>query len=154
MNQRAISRRRPSGTDGSDFSYHMVIDSSTLSSSPFPSTPMFHLNLLKFNYCELSGRIHKSCKGKVPSRQIDLRSGRKRSRSYLLKFYAFGSLMLILLSVAHLAMSNLSLETFQNFTSLDTLKVVVVLLGFVVQLFAIGTTISLINNIAPPKRAL
>ncbi|MCD9646120.1 hypothetical protein HAX54_035672 [Datura stramonium] len=43
--------------------------------------------------------------------------------------------------------------TFPNFTSLDTLKIAAVLLGFVVQLFAIGTTISLINNMAPPKRA-
>uniref|UniRef100_M1CPP1 Uncharacterized protein n=1 Tax=Solanum tuberosum TaxID=4113 RepID=M1CPP1_SOLTU len=83
MNQRAVARGRSSGTDGCDFSYRMVVDSSTLSSSPFPSTPMFHLNLLKFNYCELSGRIHKSCKGKVPSRQIDLRSD-------FPKFYKFG----------------------------------------------------------------
>ncbi|KAG5574669.1 hypothetical protein H5410_054803 [Solanum commersonii] len=67
--------------------------------------------------------------------------GRKKSQSNFLKFYVFGSSMAILLSA------------FQNFTSLETLKIAAVLLGFVVQLFVIGTTISLIKNMAPPKRA-
>ncbi|PHT86328.1 hypothetical protein T459_08434, partial [Capsicum annuum] len=79
--------------------------------------------------------------------------GRKKSRSSFLKFYVVGSSMAILLSVAYLAMSNLQLESFQNFTSLETLKVAAVLLGFLVQLFAIGTTVSLVKNMAPPKRA-
>ncbi|KAH0702500.1 hypothetical protein KY285_016778 [Solanum tuberosum] len=89
MNQRAVARGRPSGTDGCDFSYRMVVDS----------------------------RYTKVAKAK--------------SRLAKLIFA----------------------QTFQNFTSLDTLKVDAVLLGFVVQLFAIGTAISLINNMAPPKRA-
>ncbi|MCD9646115.1 hypothetical protein HAX54_035667 [Datura stramonium] len=41
--------------------------------------------------------------------------GRKRSRSNFLKFYVFGSSLSILLSVAYLAMSNLSLETAHDF---------------------------------------
>lgn len=79
--------------------------------------------------------------------------GRKKSRSSFLKFYVFGSSMAILLAVAYLAMSNLQLEALQNLTSLETLKTVAVLLGFVVQLFVIGTAVSLIKNMAPPKRA-
>ncbi|CAN4114420.1 unnamed protein product [Withania somnifera] len=79
--------------------------------------------------------------------------GRKKSRSNFLKFYVFGSSMAILLSVAYLAMNNLQLEAFQNITSLETLKIAAVLLGFLIQLFVIGTTISLIKNMAPPKRA-
>ncbi|KAK4367169.1 hypothetical protein RND71_015049 [Anisodus tanguticus] len=80
--------------------------------------------------------------------------GRNRSRSNFLKFYIFGSSMSILLSVAYLAMSNLSLEVrFFKILQVWRLKIAVVLLGFVVQLFAIGTAVSLVKNMAPPKRA-
>ncbi|XP_059304949.1 uncharacterized protein LOC132056677 [Lycium ferocissimum] len=166
MNQRSAANRRPSGTDGSDFSYRMVVDSrytkvakakSRLSKLIF-SQVVTQLMIAANVFVSLSKKESPN-RVSVSSLAIGLISvlagelGRKRSRSNFLKFYVFGSSMSILLSVAYLAMNNLSLETFQKISSLETLKIAAVLLGFVVQLFVVGTTISLINNMAPPKRA-
>ncbi|KAK4734348.1 hypothetical protein R3W88_008609 [Solanum pinnatisectum] len=166
MNQRAVVRGRPSGTDGSDFSYRMVVDSRYTKVAKAKSCLAKLIFAQVVTQLIVAANVFVSLIKKESPSRVSVSSlavgsvsimagelGRKRSRSYFLKFYAFGSSMSILLSVAYLAMSNLSLETFQNYTSLDTLKVAAVLLGFVVQLFAIGTTISLINNMAPPKRA-
>ncbi|KAK4359783.1 hypothetical protein RND71_022012 [Anisodus tanguticus] len=166
MNQRAAVRGRPTGTDGSDFSYRMVVDSrytkvakakSRLAKLIFAQV-VTQLMIAANVFVSLS-RKESPDKVSVSSLAIGFVSvvagelGRKRSRSNFLKFYIFGSSMAILLSVAYLAMRNLSLEAFQTFTSLETLKLAAVLLGFVVQLFAIGTTVSLIKNMALPKRA-
>uniref|UniRef100_M1C7S7 Uncharacterized protein n=1 Tax=Solanum tuberosum TaxID=4113 RepID=M1C7S7_SOLTU len=167
MNQRSAVRGRPSGTDGSDFSYRMVVDSRYTKVAKAKSRlakliivqgyfPVFEVGfkqVLKLMVSR-SSSLHEVCLVWFTSASGVYRvQGRKKSRSNFLKFYVFGSSMAILLSVAYLAMSNLQLEAFQNFTSLETLKIAVVLLGFVVQLFVIGTTISLIKNMAPPKRA-
>ncbi|WMV53654.1 hypothetical protein MTR67_047039 [Solanum verrucosum] len=192
MNQRSAVRGRPSGTDGSDFSYRMVVDSRYTKVAKAKSRlakliivqgyfPVFEVGfkqVLKLMVSR-SSSLHEVVtqlmiaanvfvslsKNESPDRVsvvslgigfvsvVAGELGRKKSRSNFLKFYVFGSSMAILLSVAYLAMSNLQLEAFQNFTSLETLKIAVVLLGFVVQLFVIGTTISLIKNMAPPKRA-
>ncbi|CAN4114421.1 unnamed protein product [Withania somnifera] len=166
MNQRATARGRPSGTDGSDFSYRMVVD------SRYTKVAKAKSRLAKLIFAQVVTQlmiaanvfISLSKKGSpdrvsVSSLAISFVSvvagelGRKKSRSNFLKFYVFGSSMAILLSVAYLAMNNLQLEAFQNITSLETLKIAAVLLGFLIQLFVIGTTISLIKNMAPPKRA-
>ncbi|KAG5574973.1 hypothetical protein H5410_055107 [Solanum commersonii] len=192
MNQRSAVRGRPSGTDGSDFSYRMVVDSRYTKVAKAKSRlakliivqgyfPVFEVGfkqVLKLMVSR-SSSLHEVVtqlmiaanvfvslsKNESPNRVLVVslgigfvsvvagELGRKKSRSNFLKFYVFGSSMAILLSVAYLAMCNLQLEAFQNFTSLETLKIAVVLLGFVVQLFVIGTTISLIKNMAPPKRA-
>ncbi|KAJ8551532.1 hypothetical protein K7X08_021547 [Anisodus acutangulus] len=166
MNQRAAVIGRPTGTDGSDFSYRMVVDSrytkvakakSRLAKLIFAQV-VTQLMIAANVFVSLS-RKESPDKVSVSSLAIGFVSvvagelGRKRSRSNFLKFYIFGSSMAILLSVAYLAMRNLSLEAFQTFTSLETLKLAAALLGFVVQLFAIGTTVSLIKNMALPKRA-
>ncbi|OIT02089.1 PREDICTED: protein jagunal homolog 1-like [Nicotiana attenuata] len=166
MNQRAAGRGRPSGTDGSDFSYRMVVDSRYTKVAKAKSRLAKLIFAQAVTQLMIAANVFISLSKKespdrvsVSSLSIGLVSllagelGRKRSRSNFLKFYVFGSSMAILLSVAYLAMSNLSLEAFQHFTSLETLKIAAVLLGFVVQFFAIGTTISLIKNMAPPKRA-
>ncbi|KAK4350747.1 hypothetical protein RND71_030060 [Anisodus tanguticus] len=166
MNRRAAASGRPSGTDGSDFSYRMVVD------SRYTKVAKAKSRLAKLIFAQvvtqlmIAANVFVSLSKKESPDKVSVSSlaigfvsvlagelGQKRSRSNFLKFYVFGSSMSILLSVAYLAMSNLSLETFPSFTSLDTLKIASVLLGFVVQLFAVGTTISLINNMAPPKRA-
>ncbi|OIS97055.1 PREDICTED: protein jagunal homolog 1-like [Nicotiana attenuata] len=166
MNQRAGGRGRPSGTDGSDFSYRMVVD------SRYTKVAKAKYRLAKLIFAQavtqlmIAANVFISLSKKESRDRVSVSSlaiglvsilagelGRKRSRSNFLKFYVFGSSMAILLPVAYLAMSNLSLEAFQNFTSLETLKIAAVLLGFVVQFFVIGTTISLIKNMAPPKRA-
>ncbi|KAF3651514.1 hypothetical protein FXO38_16570 [Capsicum annuum] len=166
MNQRTAVRGRPSGTDGSDFSYRMVVD------SRYTKVAKAKSRLAKLIFAQVVTQLMMAAnvfvslsKNESPDRVLVSslaigfvtivagELGRKKSRSNFLKFYVFGSSMSILLSVACLAISNLQLEAFQNFTSLETLKVAAVLLGFVVQLFAIGTTVSLIKNMAPPKRA-
>ncbi|PHU00156.1 hypothetical protein BC332_29943 [Capsicum chinense] len=166
MNQRTADRGRPSGTDGSDFSYRMVVD------SRYTKVAKAKSRLAKLIFAQVVTQLMMAAnvfvslsKNESPDRVLVSslaigfvtivagELGRKKSRSNFLKFYVFGSSMSILLSVACLAISNLQLETFQNFTSSETLKVAAVLLGFVVQLFAIGTTVSLIKNMAPPKRA-
>ncbi|KAK6775156.1 hypothetical protein RDI58_026157 [Solanum bulbocastanum] len=136
MNQRSAVRGRPSGTDGSDFSYRMVVVTQLMI-----ATNVF-VSLSK-NESPDGVSVVSLVIGfvSVVARELC----RKKSRSNFLKFYVFGSSMAILLSVVYLAMSNLQLEAFQNFTSLETLKIAAVLLGFVVQLFVIGTTISLIK---------
>ncbi|XP_059307752.1 uncharacterized protein LOC132059218 [Lycium ferocissimum] len=166
MNQRAAVRGRPSGTDGSDFSYRMVVD------SRYTKVAKAKSRLAKLIFAQvvtqlmIAANVFISLSKKESPDRVSIFSlaigfvsvvagelGRKKSRSNFLKFYVFGSSMAILLSMACLAINNLSLEAFQDFTSLETLKIAVVLLGFVVQLFAIGTTVSLIKNMAPPKRA-
>ncbi|MCD7460802.1 hypothetical protein HAX54_044438 [Datura stramonium] len=166
MNQRTSVRGRPSGTDGSDFSYRMVVD------SRYTKVAKAKSRLAKLIFAQvvtqlmIAANVFISLSKKESPDRVFISSfaigfvsvvagelGRKKSRSNFLKFYVFGSSMAILLSVAHLATSNLQLEAFQNFTSLETLKIAAVLLGFVVQLFAIGTTVSLVKNMAPPKRA-
>ncbi|XP_060203417.1 uncharacterized protein LOC132631737 [Lycium barbarum] len=166
MNQRSAANRRPSGTDGSDFSYRMVVD------SRYTKVAKAKSRLAKLIFAQvvtqlmIAANVFVSLSKKESPDRVSVSSlaiglisvlagelGRKRSRSNFLKFYVFGSSMSILLSVAYLAMNNLSLETFQKISSLETLKIAPVLLGFVVQLFVVGTTISLINNMAPPKRA-
>ncbi|KAG5616649.1 hypothetical protein H5410_016473 [Solanum commersonii] len=128
MNQRAVARGRPSGTDGSDFSYHMVID------SRYTKVAKAKSRLAKLIFAQvvtqliIAANVFVLLIKKEPPNRVSVSSlavgfvsilagelGRKRSRSYLLKFYAFGSSMLILLSVAYLAMSNLSLEVWLNF---------------------------------------
>ncbi|KAM3282764.1 protein jagunal 1 [Capsicum chacoense] len=166
MNQRTAVRGRPSGTDGSDFSYRMVVD------SRYTKVAKAKSRLAKLIFAQVVTQLMMAAnvfvslsKNESPYRVLVSslaigfvtivagELGRKKSRSNFLKFYVFGSSMSILLSVACLGISNLQLEAFQNFTSLETLKVAAVLLGFVVQLFAIGISVSLIKNMAPPKRA-
>ncbi|KAM3360127.1 protein jagunal 1 [Capsicum galapagoense] len=166
MNQRTAVRGRPSGTDGSDFSYRMVVD------SRYTKVAKAKSRLAKLIFAQVVTQLMMAAnvfvslsKNESPDRVLVSslaigfvtivagELGRKKSQSNFLKFYVFGSSMSILLSVACLAISNLQLEAFRNFTSLETLKVAAVLLGFVVQLFAIGTTVSLIKNMAPLKRA-
>ncbi|CAN4081310.1 unnamed protein product [Withania somnifera] len=146
MNQRATSRGRPFGTDGSDFSYRMVV----------VSIAKAKCRLAKLIFAQKKGSPDRVLVSSLAIGFVSVVAGelgRKKSRSNFLKFYVFGSSMAIVLSVAYLATNNLQLEAFQTITSLETLKIAAVLLGFVIQLFVIGTTISIIKNMALPKRA-
>ncbi|PIN16001.1 hypothetical protein CDL12_11347 [Handroanthus impetiginosus] len=84
--------------------------------------------------------------------------GRKRSRVNLLKLYLFGSSVAALVSVACLLTSEKSIEIIEDLSrwetsKLELFKIAAVLLGAVIQIFAVGVTTSLIRNMAPPKRA-
>ncbi|XP_016565597.1 protein jagunal homolog 1 isoform X2 [Capsicum annuum] len=125
MNQRTAIRGRPSGTDGSDFSYRMVVD------SRYTKVAKAKSRLAKLIFSQVVTQLMIAAnvfvslsKNESPDR-ISVSSlvigfvsivagelGRKKSRSSFLKFYVVGSSMAILLSVAYLAMSNLQLEDF------------------------------------------
>ncbi|KAH0775669.1 hypothetical protein KY290_007080 [Solanum tuberosum] len=133
MNQRSAVRGRPSGTDGSDFSYRMVVDS-TYTKVAKAKSRLAKLIIVQFiarglpsvvylyELLHWSGvylvqeRVESPDRVSVVSLVIGFVSvvagelGRKKSRSNFLKFYVFGSSMAILLSVAYLAMSNLQSE--------------------------------------------
>ncbi|KAL6531233.1 hypothetical protein OROHE_014302 [Orobanche hederae] len=152
MSQRKSVNGRPSGTDGSDFSYRMVVDSTgfiqflaalvlllstlegaTLDRLSVSSSVIFFVSLLL-------GEI-----------------GRKRSRVNFLKLYLFGSSVAILMSVVCLIKSGKATEIIKDLSRWETsrfelFKIATVLLGLLVQIFAFGVSTSLIHNMAPPKR--
>ncbi|KAG7980691.1 hypothetical protein I3843_05G195500 [Carya illinoinensis] len=76
----------------------------------------------------------------------------------LLKIYMVGSSTTILLWLACLFKSNFMLEVIRDPSKWETkklelLETSLVLFGFLVQVFTIGTATSLIGNMSPPKRA-
>ncbi|KAI8030585.1 hypothetical protein LOK49_LG01G01321 [Camellia lanceoleosa] len=174
MQQRkpTIGNGRPSGTDGSDFSYRMVVDSrytkvakgkSRLSALIFIQAIVQLVGLLNFL---LSIPKEESLDMlAVSSIVISFLSlligelGRRRSRVNFLKFFMFASSIAILISIACAARSNVLVEVIQDTSQWEVNKFELVriagapLLGLLVQIFAISTTISLIQNMSPSKRA-
>ncbi|CAH9130530.1 unnamed protein product [Cuscuta epithymum] len=135
MHQRtSTASGRPSGTDGSDYSFRMVVD------SRYQKVAKGKSQLLKIIFIQLCAE------------------GRKRSRSNFLKLYVFGSSIAVLFPATCFAMSQNTLEVLQTFNSLlpphiEVLKIAAIILGFLVQIFSVATTVSLICNMALPKRA-
>lgn len=163
---------RPSGTDGSDFSYRMVVDSrytkvargkSRLSALILIQAVVQFVGALTVLY-SVSKEQKTLDTLDVSSVSICFISfiigklGQKRSRVNFLKFYMFASSIGILLSLACVIKSNLLLEVIQDLSSWDArkfefFKIGGVLVGLLVQLFSVITTVSLIGNMSPPKRA-
>lgn len=84
--------------------------------------------------------------------------GLRRTRASLLKFYMVGSSVATFFSIASVAKENLILEVVQNPRNWEAKKVELlettrILLGQLIQIFTIGTVISLLGNMSPPKRA-
>nr|GMD85896.1 protein jagunal homolog 1-like [Ipomoea batatas]GMD92792.1 protein jagunal homolog 1-like [Ipomoea batatas]GME08213.1 protein jagunal homolog 1-like [Ipomoea batatas] len=172
MHQRtSAASRRPSGTDGSDFSYRMVVDSryqkvakgkSRLSKIIFiQAIVQLIIAASTFLAAAKTETLDGCAFSSVALGFISIISGelgRKRSRSNFLKFYVLGSSAAIILPAACFARSHNLLEVVQNFNSmlppnLEVVKITATILGFVIQIFSIATTVSLIHNMAPPKRA-
>ncbi|KAK6145591.1 hypothetical protein DH2020_022411 [Rehmannia glutinosa] len=156
MSQRKSVNGRPSGTDGSDFSYRMVgfiqflaavviflptLEGGTLDRLSVSSSIILFISLL-------IGEL-----------------GRKRSRVNFLKLYLFGSSVAALISIVCLLKSEKTTEVLfvlaiikdlsrWETSKFELFKIAVVLLGTLVQIFAVSVTTSLIHNMAPPKRAL
>ncbi|KAF5450685.1 hypothetical protein F2P56_031016 [Juglans regia] len=170
MQQRKSASGRPSGTDGSDFSYRMVVDSryqkvasgkSRLSSLIFTQaviqligTVCTVLSISKEDPDRIA--IFAIAVGFVSLILGEL--GQRRSRVGLLKIYMVGSSTTILLWLACLSKSNFMLELIRDPSKWETkklelLETALVLFGFLVQVFTIGTATSLISNMSPPKRA-
>ncbi|KAI6684088.1 hypothetical protein NL676_030001 [Syzygium grande] len=82
--------------------------------------------------------------------------GRRRSRVNFLEFYIVAAAAVILLSIACLVKGDLKLEDILNVhvkvRKFEFLEATSVLLGLLVQVFAVKTTVSLISNMSPPKR--
>ncbi|XAR71803.1 hypothetical protein NMG60_11018230 [Bertholletia excelsa] len=173
MQQRkpAIVNGRPSGTDGSDFSYRMVVDSrytkvakgkSRLSALIFTQAIIqlvgsvsFLLPMLKEETADKLV-VYYTVIGFLSLLIGEL--GRKRSREGFLKFYMFSSTLAILIAIAYIGRSSFLVEILQDPSQwqrnkFELLKIAGVLLGFLLQIFSISTTISLIHNMSPPKRA-
>lgn len=171
MSQRKSISGRPSGTDGSDFSYRMVVDSryqkvaqgkSRLSALIFTQAFIRILEAAILFLSTPKGEpLNRFC---VSSSIFSFISfligelGRKRSRSTLLKLYLFGSSIATLVSVAFLIKSEKLFELIESSSKWESsaikiFKVAAVLFGVAVQIFAIVVTSSLMSNMAPPKRA-
>ncbi|XP_027077601.1 uncharacterized protein [Coffea arabica] len=170
MHQRGPGSGRPSGTDGSDFSYRMVVDSRYKKVAEYKSrlsvlifTQAIIQLLAAVNVFLSTTKTEELDKIAVSSSVICFISlfigelGRKRSRASFLKLYMLGSSIAVLISTANLSRSAYVVQVIKDFSSwgtsmLELSKVATGLLGFVVQLYTISTTTSLIRNMAPPKR--
>lgn len=168
MQQRKAGR--PSGTDGSDFSYRMVVDSryTKVAKGKSRLKALIFIQGI-FQLIELLYVVLPISKGKDPnilaasSSVIGLISlligelGRRRSRAGFLRFYLAMSTIAVLLSI-FCAVSSRTLEVIQNPAEWETKKfelteTSVLLLGLLVQMFTISTVTSLISNMSPPKKA-
>ncbi|XP_042051173.1 uncharacterized protein LOC121796376 [Salvia splendens] len=171
MSQRKSVNGRPSGTDGSDFSYRMVVDSryqrvaegkSRLSKLIFIQGFIQLLAaVIVFLPTVEGGALDRLSVSSIVIFFISLligELGRKRSRASLLKLYLFGSSVAVIISVVSVLQSKNSLEVIKDLSrwaasKLEVSHIGVVSLGLVAQVFAFVVTTSLIHNMAPPKRS-
>ncbi|XP_071732697.1 uncharacterized protein [Rutidosis leptorrhynchoides] len=171
MQQRNSGNRRPSGTDGSDFSYRMVVDNrytkvangkSSLSKILIIQAVVLFVGVLDMLFTLLTKQPYDTLA--VASTSITFISiiigelGRKRSKANLLKLYVAASTIGVLGSIVAVFLSNIQLKVFNDPSIWETekitlLKIACVSLGLFVQIFSAATTISLIGNMSPPKRA-
>ncbi|KAL5569889.1 hypothetical protein UlMin_026464 [Ulmus minor] len=170
--QRKSTSGRPSGTDGSDFSYRMVVDSRYQRVAQGKSR--LHALILVQAIIQIIGVLYTflwTSGGKEGPDRISISAGAvglisliigelglRRTRASLLKFYMVGSSVATFLSIASVAKENLILEVVQNPSNWEAKKVELlettrILLGLLIQIFTFGTVISLLRNMSPPKRA-
>ncbi|KAM3730400.1 hypothetical protein ACB098_12G084700 [Castanea mollissima] len=160
MQQRKSAFGRPSGTDGSDFSYRMVVDSRYQKVAKGKSPVIHSIGAV---YTFLTTLKEGPDRLAISTIVIGFLSfiigelGQRRSRVSFLKVYTVASTAATLLWIAYVAKSNFALEVIQDpsnwekykFELLETARI---LIGLLIQIFTIGTTISLIGNMSPPKR--
>ncbi|XP_056158949.1 uncharacterized protein LOC115690966 isoform X2 [Syzygium oleosum] len=151
MQQRRSSTGRPSGTDGSDFSYRMVVDSRYQKVAQGRSRLRALISIQAV--IQLMGAVHlvlSISNGNVPS-PLAISSlamallslivgelGQRRSRVNFLRFYIFAAAAAILLSIACLCKVDLRLEDILNVHLLEAKKFKIlevgrVLFGFCCQ---------------------
>ncbi|KAI3517576.1 hypothetical protein L1887_16791 [Cichorium endivia] len=170
MQQRNSGNRRPSGTDGSDFSYRMVVDNrytkvakgkSTLSKVLVIQAVVVLVGVLDILFSLLKKEPLETLA--AASSSITFISiiigelGRKRSKVNLLKFYLAASSIGILGSIASGIQQKASTPLigldYWETDKFDLLKIACVFTGLVIQIFSVTKTTSLIGNMSPPKRA-
>nr|DAD47870.1 TPA_asm: hypothetical protein HUJ06_017807 [Nelumbo nucifera] len=176
MQQRKSTLGRPSGTDGSDFSYRMVVDPRYKKVAEGKSrlytfiVIQHHLLQAAIQVIGLLFLLLSSFNSKGPN-QLAVSSviigflsllvgelGRRRSQTSLLRLYMFALSVATLISVAYTVGSGISLEVILNTSVWATKKFELVeaghaIIGVLVNGLALGTTVALVGNMSPPKRA-
>ncbi|ESQ43421.1 hypothetical protein EUTSA_v10014843mg [Eutrema salsugineum] len=168
MQQRKPTAGRPSGTDGSDFSYRMVVDSrytkvtkgkSRLRPLILAQATIYMIGLScafltttkKDETNTLA--IASAAFGLVSSLIGEL--GCRRSKANLLRLYTAASTVVMVLSVFCAVRSRLTMEERNSSGTTAKLELVGFIcaqLGAVVQILAIIVTGSLVNNMSPPTK--
>uniref|UniRef100_A0A7N0RGJ8 Uncharacterized protein n=1 Tax=Kalanchoe fedtschenkoi TaxID=63787 RepID=A0A7N0RGJ8_KALFE len=143
---------RPSGTDGSDFSYRMVVDSRYTRVAKGKS----RLSILIL--AQKDEMINKYALLSTAAGQISLivgELGRRRSLVNFLKFYMVVSSAAVIVSSACAIKDNPLLKDPSAWQSmkLELLGLSGAILGVLIQIFTITTTSALTTNMSPPKRA-
>ncbi|XP_007022665.2 PREDICTED: uncharacterized protein LOC18594906 isoform X1 [Theobroma cacao] len=171
MQRRMSTSGRPSGTDGSDFSYRMVVDSRYQKVARTKSilrsfflvqaiTLMVGLFLLIFLSTSEDLASHGLEIAATTCGLISLiigEIGRKRSRVNVLRFFMVTSSIVVSFLIYCTICKYSRFRTAKNpsyrETMLELPEVALSLVGLVLHLFIIGYTIHLIGNMSPPKRA-
>ncbi|XP_020238456.1 uncharacterized protein LOC109817586 [Cajanus cajan] len=178
MQHRKLASGRPSGTDGSDYSYRMVVDSRYQLVAKGKKRLSRHfiieavLLLIGAVFAYLPGTdadspntvAYTSVIVSVVS-LIIANIGRTRSRSGLLRFYAVVSSIAMLLLIASLAKHHLLLKAIQDsklwrtgkfdvndLSALQTGLLLYTVALSVLKLCTIKAIVSLLLNMAPPKK--
>lgn len=173
MQQRksASSFGRPSGTDGSDFSYRMVVDSRYTKVAKGKSR--LHVLIIAQAIIHLIGGLSrfllstsKEGPDKLAIATVALgfislvigELGQRRSRENFLRLYMITSSIAFLLSTAFVVQKNSLIEVLQDMSSgemklFELLEIGYVVLGFLLQISTISTIMTLIWNMSPPKKA-
>ncbi|WVZ59551.1 hypothetical protein U9M48_009676 [Paspalum notatum var. saurae] len=168
--QRRTASGRPSGTDGSDFSYRMVVDSRYQRVAEGRSRLARLILVQALHQVAGSALLLLSLSKGAEANKFAVLSvaagllaivvgelGRRRSMAVLLRMYTSLSSISVAFSVACLIRSELLLKvTKQNMaaiTSYEIFDMVRVALGVLLQLVVIATTTRLLQNMSPPKRA-
>ncbi|KAK9665656.1 hypothetical protein RND81_14G126900 [Saponaria officinalis] len=174
MQQRRSGGGRPSGTDGSDFSYRMVVDSRYTKVAKYKSR--LSGILLSQGLILLAGALLKAIPllttGEDPNvlglstvflsflSLIIGESGRRRSRASFLKIYLILSFIAMCLSLACILKSNILLKVLQHGIAnawekerVQLIEAAHISAELLVLIVAASTTLSLIQNMSPPKRS-
>ncbi|GAB2265373.1 hypothetical protein Dimus_000432 [Dionaea muscipula] len=171
MDRRRPAAVRPSGTDGSDFSYRMIVDSRY---TRVANGKSLLARLLLIQTCAVTAAalfmLSPILKGDAASvNELSLvpicflslligESGRRQSRTGFLKLYMILSSISMLLLVACTIKKDLIQQLFQGQIGSvsdrpkeQLMHAVVVFSGVFLQIFILGTSASLIQNMSPPK---
>ncbi|CAD6205529.1 unnamed protein product [Miscanthus lutarioriparius] len=161
---------RPSGTDGSDFSYRMVVESRYQRVAEGRSR-LARLILVQALHLVAGGALLllSLSKGAAVNKFAVLsvavgflaivvgELGRRRTMAVLLRLYTSLSSIAVAFSVTCIIRSELFLKVMKQnteaITSYEMLDVVRVALGILLQMVVIATTTRLLQNMSPPKRA-
>ncbi|KAJ6841889.1 uncharacterized protein M6B38_304535 [Iris pallida] len=172
MQQRRSSPAgRPSGTDGSDFSYRMVVDSryTKVAKGKSHLKALFALqtvsqvigSLLLWVSASQGPELNRFAVLSVSIGFISLiigHIGQRRSQVNLLRAYTFISCIATAFSIARMVRNDVLLKVIhyknvEALTNYELLKVVHLLFGVVLQIFVFIIVPSLVRNMSPPKRS-